>query len=91
MNGLSIWDLESGYEDKLIIRNLSMGVGPEETLVLMGPSGSGKTTLLPTILGIICLRKAKFSLTIETSQICPLKGATSDTYRRIMAYSRILK
>ena len=62
MTGLSIENLESGYENKLVIRDLSLAVGPEETLVLMGPSGSGKTTLFLTIIGIILPQKGKILL-----------------------------
>jgi ABC-type Fe3+/spermidine/putrescine transport system ATPase subunit len=62
MTGLSIQDLESGYENKIVIRELSLEVGPQEILVLMGPSGSGKTTLLLTILGIIQPQKGKILL-----------------------------
>src|SRR6266566_4625920 len=51
--GLSIQYIKSGYKDKLIVKNLSLEVNPEETLVLMGASGSGKSTLLLTILGIL--------------------------------------
>lgn len=70
MIGLSIKDLESGYENKIILRKLSLAIGPEETLVLMGPSGSGKTTLLLTILGIIQPKKGRILLNdIDITQL----------------------
>lgn len=50
--GLVIQNLKSGFNEKLIIDDLSLEVGQEETLVLMGPSGAGKTIFLLTILGI---------------------------------------
>lgn len=62
MEGLLIENLESGYENKIVLRNLSLSVGLGETLVLMGPSGSGKTTLLLTILGIIQPGKGRILL-----------------------------
>ncbi len=62
MRGLSIENLTSGYGEKLIIQNVSLGVKPKETLVLMGPSGSGKSTLLLTILGIVAPKRGKIIL-----------------------------
>lgn len=53
MNELKIENISSGYENKLIIKKLSLETHSGETIVMMGPSGSGKTTLLLTILGII--------------------------------------
>jgi len=62
MKGLSIQNIESGYGIKSIIKDFSLEVGPEETLIIMGPSGSGKSTLLLTILGIITPKKGKIFL-----------------------------
>src|SRR5438034_3769566 len=62
MEGLSLKGLEIGYEKKLIIKGLSLEIGPEETLVIMGPSGSGKSTMLHAILGLISPRKGRVLL-----------------------------
>ncbi len=61
-SGLSVQNLKSGFGSKIIIPDLSLEVGPRETLVLMGISGSGKTTLLLTILGIHTLVEGKIIL-----------------------------
>lgn len=53
MSGLSLQNIKSGYNDKLIVNNFSLDVEAKDTLVLMGASGSGKSTLLLTILGIL--------------------------------------
>src|SRR6266498_5718132 len=65
MPGLSLQNIESGYGKTLIVKNLSLEVKANETLVLMGASGSGKSTLLLTILGIISPSKGKVFLNEE--------------------------
>ncbi len=65
MPGLSLQNIKSGYDDKLIVKNLSLEVKANETLMLMGASGSGKSTLLLTILGIIAPSKGKVFLNDE--------------------------
>ncbi|MBI3384684.1 ABC transporter ATP-binding protein [Candidatus Gottesmanbacteria bacterium] len=62
MKGLSLKNIEAGYSDRSIIKDLSLDVGQTETLVLMGPSGSGKSTLLLTILGILTPKKGTITL-----------------------------
>ncbi len=65
MPGLSLQNIKSGYDDKLIVKDLSLEVKANETLMLMGASGSGKSTLLLTILGIIAPSKGKVFLNDE--------------------------
>lgn len=42
-------DLELGYEDKTIIKNLNISVAKGEIVSIIGPNGSGKSTLLRSI------------------------------------------
>ena len=65
MPGLSLQNIKSGYDDKLIVKNLSLEVKANETLMLMGASGSGKSTLLLTLLGIIAPSIGKVFLNDE--------------------------
>lgn len=62
IDGLSASNLVSGYGEKIIVKDLSLDVRPDETLVLMGASGSGKSTFLLTVLGIIPPKKGKITL-----------------------------
>lgn len=62
MSGLSLQNITSGYDDTFIVKDLSLEVKANETLLLMGASGSGKSTLLLTILGIITPSKGKVIL-----------------------------
>lgn len=50
---LELKDVDLHLSGKYIIKNLSLVVESEETLVIMGQSGSGKSTLLRLILGIL--------------------------------------
>jgi branched-chain amino acid transport system ATP-binding protein len=52
---LEVRDLRAGYQDTVVIRNLSLAVAAGEVAVLIGPNGHGKTTLLRAISGLIPL------------------------------------
>jgi len=53
MSSVSIQHLDIGYNDTLIIKDLSLDVEDGEFLVLLGPSGCGKSTLLHNIAGLV--------------------------------------
>lgn len=44
-------DVHLGYEERLVLRDLNVEIGPREIFGLVGPNGSGKTTLLRAISG----------------------------------------
>jgi phospholipid/cholesterol/gamma-HCH transport system ATP-binding protein len=46
-------DVYLKFEDKEVLRGVSLGAQPQDRLVVMGQSGSGKSTILRLILGII--------------------------------------
>ena len=46
-------DLSFGYENRLVLTNMSFSIGAGELVALIGPNGSGKTTLLKLILGLL--------------------------------------
>jgi ABC-type Fe3+/spermidine/putrescine transport system ATPase subunit len=73
MTGLSIRNLDSGYTDKAVVKDLSLEVGPHETLIVMGPSGSGKTTLLLTILGVLTPTGGEMELDGESLTARPIE------------------
>lgn len=53
MKLLTIKNLNAGYGDIKIIKNLSLEVNQGEVVSIVGANGAGKTTLLKTISGII--------------------------------------
>lgn len=48
---LALKDLVVAYQDKIIVKELSLVLKPEETVLLMGPNGSGKSTLVNALAG----------------------------------------
>lgn len=61
MTLLSIKNLNAGYGDIKIIKNLSLEVNKGEVLSIVGANGAGKTTLLKTISGIITPNSGEIS------------------------------
>ncbi|SFK77562.1 urea transport system ATP-binding protein [Paenibacillus sp. 1_12] len=54
---LNIHELEAGYGESMILRNITMKVEPGQVICLMGRNGVGKTTLMKTIMGLIKPKK----------------------------------
>lgn len=50
---IELQNVNSGYGDIQILRDISMKMKKDELTVIVGPNGAGKTTLLRTILGLI--------------------------------------
>jgi branched-chain amino acid transport system ATP-binding protein len=49
---LRVSDLNSGYGEAIVIRGVSLDVGPGEIVALLGRNGMGKTTLIRSIMGL---------------------------------------
>ncbi|MCD1259837.1 urea ABC transporter ATP-binding subunit UrtE [Paenibacillus athensensis] len=48
---LSLQNIESGYGESTVVRNVNLQVEPGQIVCLMGRNGVGKTTLMKTIMG----------------------------------------
>lgn len=53
MKLLTVKNLEAGYDSRLVIRSISLGLEPGEFLAVCGPNGSGKSTLIKAIQRLI--------------------------------------
>jgi branched-chain amino acid transport system ATP-binding protein len=49
---LEVRDLHSGYGEAIVVRGVSLDVGPGEIVALLGRNGMGKTTLIRSIMGL---------------------------------------
>ncbi len=52
MSMIEVKELELGYENRTILKNLSFSVNEGEYLCIVGENGSGKSTLMKTLLGL---------------------------------------
>lgn len=59
---LKIENLSSGYEEDVVLKDLSLEVAEGEFVSLLGPSGCGKSTLMKTIAGILPARRGTIFL-----------------------------
>lgn len=53
MSVLALEALRCGYGEAIVIRDVSLAVGPGEALALLGKNGMGKSTLLKGIMGFL--------------------------------------
>jgi urea transport system ATP-binding protein len=53
MRMLSVNQLETGYGDSVILRDVSIRVNPGEVVCLMGRNGVGKSTLMKSVMGLL--------------------------------------
>ena len=59
---LKIENLSSGYDEDVVLRDLSLEVAEGEFLSLLGPSGCGKSTLMKTVAGILPAKSGRILL-----------------------------
>ena len=56
---LKLENVQSGYGNKLAIRNVSLEIGQGEIITLIGANGAGKSTTLMTICGVVPCRSGR--------------------------------
>ena len=50
---IELKEVTAGYDDKVVLRDVSLDVWRDDFLGIIGPNGGGKTTLLKVILGLL--------------------------------------
>ena len=68
MSLLSFNDLTMGYENNIVLSNLSFTIEKGDYLVILGENGAGKSTLLKTMLGLIKPIKGKIVFDAEVKK-----------------------
>lgn len=53
----NVKNIKIGYEDKIIIDNLSVSIKKSEIVSILGPNGSGKSTLLKSLSRILKIKQ----------------------------------
>ncbi len=59
---LEFQDVSFEYENRLVLEEVNLSVGPREFASIVGPNGGGKTTLLKLALGLLAPRKGRVLL-----------------------------
>ena len=68
MSLLSFNDLTIGYDNNIVMSNLSFAIEKGDYLVILGENGAGKSTLLKTMLGLIKPIKGKITFDAEVKK-----------------------
>lgn len=79
---LDVHQVNSGYGEMTILRDISMRVDAGEVVTLIGPNGAGKSTLLKTIFGLLMPTEGR--IRFEDTDITGFKPPT--LVRRGMSY-----
>jgi ABC-type multidrug transport system ATPase subunit len=83
---LEVSELNAGYGDVAVLRDVTMQVRSGSVVALLGPNGAGKTTLLRVISGL--LRPTQGRVLLGMSLICEPNNSLNSgcvTFRRAEA------
>jgi cobalamin transport system ATP-binding protein len=70
---IEVRHLSFGYENRLVLTDMSFSIGAGEVVALIGPNGSGKTTLLKLLLGLLPPKTGQVSLQDRPLPSYPIK------------------
>jgi branched-chain amino acid transport system ATP-binding protein len=61
-DALAIRDISSGYNEAIVLRNLSLVVAQRDIVAVLGKNGMGKSTLLKSIMGYLPIASGSIAL-----------------------------
>ena len=70
---IELQQVTAGYEQKTVLRDISLTVWEKDFLGIIGPNGGGKTTLLKVILGLLTPRSGSIHFYTEGQEVPELK------------------
>jgi len=90
---LKIESLTVAYNDKVVLRDISLEVHPGEILALIGPNGAGKSTLIRATTGVVSVKSGHVSMDgqdlteLSTSQRARIVGVVPQARQMGGAFS----
>ncbi len=69
-----------GYDQRLVLKNVSFRIDESESVVVMGSSGSGKSTILRLILGLECPQEGE--VLVDEQDICVVREKERQNIRK---------
>lgn len=66
---LEIKNLSAGYDNQVVLENVSLNILANDFIGVIGPNGGGKTTLIKTILGLVKPISGEMNLLISKTNI----------------------
>ncbi|HCY43725.1 MAG TPA: zinc ABC transporter ATP-binding protein [Prolixibacteraceae bacterium] len=66
---IEIKNLSAGYENQVVLENVSLDIFSNDFIGVIGPNGGGKTTLIKTILGLIKPISGEVNLLINKTNV----------------------
>lgn len=80
---ISVANVSVGYENKIVVSDVSFDIASNQFVSILGPNGCGKTTLLSAMLGLVELTSG--TVTIGDITISPDASSRSSRVRRSLA------
>ena len=83
-------NVKKDYDDKKIIKGITLDIYEGEFLTLLGPSGCGKTTLLRTISGLEMVSSGKIFIDGEdVTEVIPRKREVNTIFQNFALFSHM--
>ncbi len=72
MKSLAVRGLSKRYRSRVVVKEVSLGIGPGEVVGLLGPNGAGKTTIFYMMVGLVSPDGGEVSLNGQDVTLLPM-------------------